>query len=92
MDYTKNLSNADEFFNDKKTFDASMMNFAVIGEMTDKLSDEFKENNSHIEWGKIKAFRNIVAHDYLGIDAEEVWQIIKEKLPKLKIQLQSITE
>jgi uncharacterized protein with HEPN domain len=61
-----------------------MMNFVVIGEMVDKLSDDFKVNNSKIEWIKIKGFRNLVAHDYFGIDAEEVWQIIKNKIPKLR--------
>jgi uncharacterized protein with HEPN domain len=60
----------------------------MIGEMVDKLSDEFKKNHSKIEWVKIKGFRNIVAHDYFGIDAEEVWQIIKSKIPKLKADLQ----
>lgn len=56
-----------------------MMNFVVIGEMVDKISDEFKKSLSNIEWIKIKGFRNIVAHDYFGIDAEEVLQIIKTK-------------
>jgi uncharacterized protein with HEPN domain len=61
-----------------------MMNFVVIGEMVDKLSDDFKVNNPKIEWVKIKGFRNLVAHDYFRIDAEEVWQIIKNKIPKLR--------
>jgi len=61
-----------------------MMNFVVIGEMVDKLSNDFKTSHPKIEWMKIKGFRNIVAHDYFGIDAEEVWQIIKEKIPTLK--------
>jgi uncharacterized protein with HEPN domain len=52
--------------------------------MIDKISDEFKKKHPEIEWLKIKGFRNIVAHDYFGIDAEEVWQIIKNKIPTLK--------
>jgi uncharacterized protein with HEPN domain len=47
--------------------------FFVIGEMVDKLSEEIKRKHPEIEWIKIKGFRNIVAHDYFGIDAEEVW-------------------
>lgn len=69
-----------------------MMNFVVIGEMVDKISDEFKRNHSKIEWVKIKGFRNIVAHDYFGIDAEEVWQIIKNKIPRLKIEITSLLD
>jgi len=63
------------------------MNFVVIGEMVDKISDELKSKHPEIEWIKIKGFQNIVAHDYFGIDAEEVWQIIKNKIPALKSDL-----
>ena len=67
-----------------------MMNFVVIGEMIEKLSEDFKDNHPTIEWQKIKGFRNIVAHDYFGIDAEEVWQIIKNKIPELKEDISRI--
>jgi len=67
-----------------------MMNFVVIGEMVDKLSDNFKRDHKNIEWIKIKGFRNIVAHDYFGIDAEEVWQIIINKIPGLKSEIQKL--
>lgn len=67
------------------------MNFVVIGEMTAKMSNDFSEQHKNMEWDKIKAFRNIIAHDYLGIDFKEVWQIIQTKLPELKIKLKQIT-
>jgi uncharacterized protein with HEPN domain len=84
IEYTSGFESADDFNNDHLNFDATMMNFVVIGEMVDKLSEDFKKTNSSVEWIKIKGFRNIVAHDYFGIDAEEVWQIIKNKIPDLK--------
>jgi uncharacterized protein with HEPN domain len=87
IEYTSGFNSADEFNNDYRNFDATMMNFVVIGEMVDKISDEFKKTHPKIEWIKIKGFRNIVAHDYFGIDAEEVWQIIKNKIPSLKIEI-----
>ncbi len=90
MEYTSGITSADVFNNDYRNFDATMMNFVVIGEMVDKLSDEFKLKHPEIEWTKIKGFRNIVAHDYFGIDAEEVWQIIKNKIPALKYDIQSL--
>jgi uncharacterized protein with HEPN domain len=85
--YTSGINSASDLNNDFRNFDASMMNFIVIGEMVEKLSDEFKLQHTNIEWNKIKGFRNIVAHDYFGVDAEEVWQIIKHKLPLLKAQI-----
>jgi uncharacterized protein with HEPN domain len=57
-----------------------------------KLSDEFKKKHSEIEWIKIKGFRNLVAHDYFGIDAEEVWQIIKNKIPALKSDIKLLLD
>jgi uncharacterized protein with HEPN domain len=90
FDYSSEFSSADEFLEDVKSFDAVMMNFVIIGEMVDKISGDLKKRNNQITWSKIKGFRNLVAHDYFGIDAEEVWQIIQEKLPTLKSQLEDI--
>ncbi|TNF43814.1 MAG: DUF86 domain-containing protein, partial [Bacteroidetes bacterium] len=48
--YCSDIKNADELFKDSKTFDAILMNFIVIGEMATKLSEDFRNNNSEIEW------------------------------------------
>jgi uncharacterized protein with HEPN domain len=92
IEYTSGYDTADDFNNDYRNFDATMMNFVVIGEMVDKLSDNFKRDHTSIEWIKIKGFRNIVAHDYFGIDAEEVWQIIKNRIPSLKSEIQRLID
>ena len=92
IEYTSSINTADDFDNDHRNFDATMMNFVVIGEMVDKLSDEFKKKHSQVEWIKIKGFRNLVAHDYFGIDAEEVWQIIKDKIPALKSDIKLLLD
>ena len=88
QEYSSNYQNADDFYSDSKSFDAVMMNFVVIGEMADKLSDKFiEETNDKIDWLKVRAFRNIIAHNYFGIDAEEVWQIVQSSLVKLQTGL-----
>ena len=92
QDYVKAFNDPDNFNNDFKTFDATMMNFVVIGEMISKISKETRLDNPQIEWNKIKGFRNILAHDYFGIDAEEVWQIIQNDLIVLKDQISRIIE
>jgi uncharacterized protein with HEPN domain len=66
------------------------MNFIVIGEMVDRIDNDFKETHSRIEWNKIKSFRNIIAHDYFGVDAEEIWDIIKNHLNKLERDIKKI--
>jgi uncharacterized protein with HEPN domain len=92
IEYTSGINTADEFDNDHRSFDATMMNFVVIGEMIDKLSDEFKKKHSEVKWIKIKGFRNLVAHDYFGIDVEEVYQIIKNKIPALKYDIKLLLD
>ena len=71
--YTKGINTAKEFHETLVVFDATLMNFIVIGERVDRLSADLKDRNAALDWQKIKGFRNLVAHDYFGIDAEEVW-------------------
>jgi len=90
LTYSKSYSNADDFHKNQRDFDAAMMNFIIIGEMVARLTEKFVEQNRHVDWFKIRGFRNIVAHNYFGIDAEEVWQIINTHLPKLKKEIKKI--
>ena len=88
--FTNDHSDPDSFHEDDKAFDAVMMNFIVIGEMVSRISSDTKEANTQIDWNRIKGFRNLVAHDYFGIDAEEVWQVIVNDLPTLKKEIDKI--
>ena len=90
IEFTKDARNVEEFHNDHKGYDATIMNFIVIGEMTGKLSDEFKEGYPEIEWHKLYGFRNILAHNYFGINRPVVWDIIQNHIPELKIQIEKI--
>jgi len=88
--FTSDLESAEAFEKDVESFDATIMNFIVLGESVGKLSLSFKENHPNIDWQKIYAFRNVLAHDYFGIYPAEVWEIIQKHLPKLKIDLDSL--
>jgi uncharacterized protein with HEPN domain len=88
--YSKEFSDADDFYHDQKSFDASMMQFVVIGEIITRLDEKFKASTPHIPWQKIKDFRNIIAHDYFGIDADEIWDIIHHKLVPLKHDIREL--
>ena len=88
--FTLAIENADQLYADDLIFDGVLMNFVVIGEMVVKLSEDFQESTANIEWGKIQSLRNIVAHDYFGVDAEEIWQILKNDLVRLEEDIQKI--
>lgn len=62
----------------------------IIGEAASKLSDGIKEKYNFIEWHKIKAFRNIIAHEYFGLSKIQVWTVINTDIPKLKKEIQKI--
>jgi len=70
-------------------YDDPMLRFAIerqleiIGEAANHLSQELISGRPEIEWRKIVAFRNFIAHEYFGIDLELVWDIVINKLPPL---------
>ena len=68
--------------------DAVLRNLQVLAESTQRLSNEFKTLHEEIEWNKISGLRNILVHDYLGIDTETVWNIISKELAALDKILQ----
>jgi uncharacterized protein with HEPN domain len=61
-----------------------------LGEIITRLDESFKKSHSEIPWQKIKDFRNIIAHDYFGIDADEIWEIIQTKLIPLKKDIENL--
>jgi len=68
--------------------DAVVRNLQVLAESTKRLSDATKESASEVDWFKIAGFRNVLVHDYLGIDIERVWIILEKELPLLKKAIQ----
>jgi uncharacterized protein with HEPN domain len=64
--------------------DAVLRNLQTLGESTQRLSEPLKDTQPSIEWARISAFRNLLVHNYLGIDLEIVWDILEQDLPRLK--------
>ncbi|MDA8692785.1 DUF86 domain-containing protein [Saprospiraceae bacterium] len=88
--FIEDVNNANEFYNDSKTFDAVLMNFINIGEAVVRLNIDITNSYSKIPWSKVKSFRNILVHNYFGVDAEEVWEIIHKDLDSLMKVVESI--
>lgn len=55
----------------------------IIGEASEKVSDEFKEKYSDVPWGQIIGMRNRLTHGYFDIDANVVWKTVNKDLPVL---------
>ena len=74
----------DGFLASSLTQDAVLRNLQTMAVSTQRLSDDLKTAHSEVDWYKISGFRNVLVHDYLGVDLERVWLIIENDLPGLK--------
>ena len=87
--YTAGLS-LKTFSSDQKTLDAVVRNLEVIGEAVKKVPDEVRLKYPLVDWKKIAGLRDILIHEYFGIDAEIIWDILQSKLPPLEEQILNI--
>jgi uncharacterized protein with HEPN domain len=69
---------------------AIVRSLEIIGEAARKTDQDFKTNHREVEWKKMSGTRDKLIHDYFGIDYDIVWEIIQERLPLLKVQLEKI--
>ena len=88
-DYSSDLT-LTTFLQDSKTLDAVIRNFEIIGEAPSRLSEDFKQAHPNIDWVRIRGFRNRIVHDYFGIDYSIVWKIIKEYLPSVVADMETV--
>ena len=73
------------FFNDHKTQDAVIRNLEVIGQAIKDLgTDRLSTEQPDIPWTQIAGARNVLAHQYLGVDLNLIWNIVDQNLPALK--------
>jgi uncharacterized protein with HEPN domain len=87
--YTSDLS-FPAFSADKKTVDAVVRNLEIIGEAIKKLPEEIRDRNPDVPWKKIAGLRDILIHEYFGIDLEIIWDVVTNKLPSLADRISDI--
>jgi uncharacterized protein with HEPN domain len=89
--FTTGLS-SQTFLSDIKTFDAVIRNLEIIGEAIKRVPEEIRSIYPDVEWKKIAGLRDILAHEYFGVDVEIIWDIIQNKLPVLEEQIKQMLE
>ena len=80
--FTKGLTYKDFVHNDLH-FDAVLRNLEIIGEAVKNISEATRQEYPHVKWRKIAGFRDIVAHEYFGVNDETVWDIVENEIPAL---------
>jgi uncharacterized protein with HEPN domain len=81
---------ADEFLTNPMLQRAFVRSLEVIGEAAKKVPADFRADHPMIEWRKIAGMRDRLVHDYLGVDYELVWDVVKNRVPQLRQHLTSI--
>lgn len=80
----------ESFAKSRLTQDAVIRNFEIMGEAAKQISERLKESHPQVPWKRITGFRDVLIHDYVGIDSDEVWRIVERDLPTLKKQIESL--
>ncbi|MCZ7356212.1 MAG: DUF86 domain-containing protein [Candidatus Methanoperedens sp.] len=87
--YTSGLT-FEDFEKNTIVSDAVVRNLEIIAEAIKNIPPEITEKYTQIPWKKVIGFRNIVIHAYFTVDLKNVWYIVKEQLPELKILIEKI--
>lgn len=89
--YTKGQTK-ESFSKAKMMQDAVIRKFEIIGEAVKNLPDHFKKKHTKIAWKDIAGMRDILIHEYFGVNINVVWETITKDVPKLKDQIIKLRE
>ena len=73
------------FFNSRMIQDAVLRNLQILAESSQRLSEDSKATQPDIPWRDISGFRNVLAHAYLSIDLDAVWDVVERNLEDLSV-------
>ena len=80
------------FYNSHMIQDAVVRNLQTLAESTQRLSGSLKATEPAVPWRAIVGFRNILTHNYLGIDLDAVWSVVETDLPQLKSAIERMSQ
>lgn len=90
-EYTANKT-LEEFLSDHEKQDAIIKRLEVIGEAVKNIPADIKKKYPKIPWGDMAGMRDVLIHEYFGINIKRVWDTAKNDVPKLKKQIIEILE
>jgi len=87
--YVENVGR-ESFDTDRKTQAATIRELEIIGEAAGRISAETRTAHPEVNWRILKDFRNVLSHEYFGVNLDIVWDIVQNKLPQLEKQVSLI--
>jgi uncharacterized protein with HEPN domain len=89
IDFTQNIS-YQQYIDDFKLRLALIKLLEIIGEAANGISEETQLRFSEVEWSILKSVRNVLVHEYYGIDYDIIWNTIKDRIPELKQKISTV--
>ena len=89
--YTEGMT-FEEFAADALTSDAVVRNLMTIGESTRWIPEPIKDAHREVPWRTLRGVRNVVVHEYFGVDSEILWETVRSDLPPLAPKLEAILQ
>ncbi len=80
----------DSFYQNEILKRAIVRSIEIIGEASKKLNPDFKIEHAHIPWKKMAGMRDVLIHDYMGVDYELVWEVVFRHLPEMESAIQDL--
>jgi uncharacterized protein with HEPN domain len=87
--FTKNMTRSD-FEKNEMVQDAVIRNIEIIGEVSKRISSDFKTSYYEIPWREMSGMRDKLIHDYMGVDIDVVWKSIEIDIPQLSTLIRRI--
>lgn len=80
----------DQWTNDRKTIDAVIRNIEIIGEAANHIPEDIQIRYADIPWAQMRCIRNLLIHEYFGVDIDIIWQTITDDLPDLLKKISTV--
>ena len=84
--YTKDIDQQ-RFLTDTQIQDSVLRRLEIIGEAVKNVPNSFRDRFPQIPWKNVAGLRDILIHEYFGVNMRRAWKVIKEDLPALKLNL-----